>query len=173
MTMKAIQKPLLSYLSLLLILVFLFFLSSAFVTVDKEANRILDKVSRNYKSYKSIKAAFKIKILNKQDKSAQTEKGTLFVKGKKFKVEMDGQDIYCDGKTMWTYLKDANEVQISTYNPKNNDINPSEIFTVYEKGFLSKFIGEGKKETSLPNISNLPLPTKRNRFLKLSLPLIK
>lgn len=59
---------------------------------------------------------------------------------------MDGQEIYCDGKTMWTYLKDANEVQISNYNPKSSDINPSEIFTVYEKGFLSKFIGEGKKE---------------------------
>ncbi len=173
MTMKAIQKPLLSYLSLLLILVFLFFLSSAFVTVDKEANRILDKVSRNYKSYKSIKAAFKIKILNKQDKSAQTEKGTLFVKGKKFKVEMDGQDIYCDGKTMWTYLKDANEVQISTYNPKNNDINPSEIFTVYEKGFLSKFIGEGKKGNIVTEHIELTPTDKKKPFFKIKLTIDK
>ncbi len=130
-----------------LALVLTIFLSSAFVNTDKAASQILDKVSKNYKSYKTIKASFKIKIFNKQDKSSQSEKGTLYVKGKKFRVEMDGQEIYCDGKTMWTFLKDANEVQISNYNPKSSDINPSEIFTVYEKGFLSKFIGEGKKGT--------------------------
>ncbi len=173
MNMKAIPNLLHSKLSLIILLVFSIFLSSAFVTVDKEANKILDKVSRNYKSYKSIKAAFKIKILNKQDKSTQSEKGTLFVKGKKFKVEMDGQDIYCDGKTMWTYLKDANEVQISNYNPKNSDINPSEIFTVHEKGFLSKFIGEGKKGNIVTEQIELTPTDKKKPFFKIKLTIDK
>ena len=66
-----------------LALVLTIFLSSAFVNTDKAASQILDKVSKNYKSYKTIKASFKIKIFNKQDKSSQSEKGTLYVKGKK------------------------------------------------------------------------------------------
>jgi outer membrane lipoprotein carrier protein len=154
-------------------LVLTIFLSSSFVNNDKAASQILDKVSKNYKSYKSIKASFKIKIFNKQDKSSQSEKGTLYVKGKKFRVEMDGQEIYCDGKTMWTYLKDANEVQISNYNPKSSDINPSEIFTVYEKGFLSKFIGEGKKGSVVTEQIELTPTDKKKPFFKVKLTIDK
>ena len=149
------------------------FTSSAFISSDKAASQILEKVSKNYKSYKTIKAAFKIKILNKQDKTTQSEKGTLYVKGKKFRVEMDGQEIYCDGKTMWTYLKDANEVQISNYNPKGSDINPSEIFTVYEKGFLSKFIGEGKKGNVVTEQIELTPTDKKKPFFKVKLTIDK
>lgn len=156
-----------------LVLVLTIFLSSAFVNNDKAASQILDKVSKNYKSYKTIKASFKIKIFNKQDKSSQSEKGTLYVKGKKFRVEMDGQEIYCDGKTMWTFLKDANEVQISNYNPKSSDINPSEIFTVYEKGFLSKFIGEGKKGTVVTEQIELTPTDKKKPFFKVKLTIDK
>lgn len=156
-----------------LMLAFSVFVSSAFVYSDKDASKILEKVSKNYRSYKTIKASFKIKIFNKQDKSSQSEKGTLYVKGKKFRVEMDGQEIYCDGKTMWTYLKDANEVQISTYNPKSSDINPSEIFTVYEKGFLSKFIGEGKKGNVVTEQIELTPTDKKKPFFKVKLTIDK
>jgi len=156
-----------------LAMVMTIFLSSATINNDKASSQILDKVSKNYRSYKTIKASFKIKIFNKQDKSSQTEKGNLFVKGKKFRVEMDGQDIYCDGKTMWTYLKDANEVQISNYNPKNSDINPSEIFTVYEKGFLSKFIGEGKKGNVVTEQIELTPTDKKKPFFKVKLTIDK
>ena len=169
MKMKAFEKKI-SFRSLMpIVLIVTIVLTSDFVNSDKEASRILDKVSKNYKSYKTIKASFRIKIFNKQEKSSQSEKGTLFVKGKKFRVEMDGQEIYCDGKTMWTYLKDANEVQISNYNPKSSDINPSEIFTVYEKGFLSKFIGEGKKGTVVTEQIELTPTDKKKPFFKVKL----
>jgi len=156
-----------------LVLIIAFIASSAFVNNDKESSKILDKVSKNYKSYKTIKASFKIKIFNRKDNSSQSEKGTLYVKGKKFRVEMDGQEIYCDGKTMWTYLKDANEVQISDYNPRNSDINPSEIFTVYEKGFLSKFIGEGKKGSVITEQIELTPTDKKKPFFKVKLTIDK
>ena len=174
MNMKAFGKKI-SFRSLMPVaLIATIVLSSAFVVSnDKEASQILDKVSKNYRSYKTIKASFKIKIFNKQEKSSQSEKGTLFVKGKKFRVEMDGQEIYCDGKTMWTYLKDANEVQISNYNPKSSDINPSEIFTVYEKGFLSKFIGEGKKGTVVTEQIELTPTDKKKPFFKVKLTIDK
>lgn len=151
----------------------LFFITSAFVNSDKDAGKILEKVSKNYKSYKTIKANFKIKIINKQNKSSQSEKGILYVKGKKFRVEMDGQEIYCDGKTMWTYLKDVNEVQISDYNAKKTDINPSEIFTVYEKGFLFKFIGEGKKGNIVTQQIELTPTDKKKPFFKVKLTIDK
>jgi outer membrane lipoprotein-sorting protein len=173
MNMKAYENRFTFRSITAIMLLLTMFATSAFVYSDKDASKILEKVSKNYRSYKTIKAAFKIKISNIKDKSSQTEKGTLYVKGKKFRVEMDGQEIYCDGKTMWTYLKDANEVQISTYNPKSSDINPSEIFTVYEKGFLSKFMGEGKKGNVVTEQIELTPTDKKKPFFKVKLTIDK
>ncbi|MCC6721914.1 MAG: outer membrane lipoprotein carrier protein LolA [Bacteroidia bacterium] len=166
------KKIILNFLYLSVVSIFLV-TTSAFVNFDKDAGKILEKVSKKYKSFKTIKADFKIKIINKQNKSSQSEKGILYVKGKKFRVEMDGQEIYCDGKTMWTYLKDVNEVQISDYNTKKTDINPSEIFTVYEKGFLSKFIGEGKKGNIVTQHIELTPTDKKKPFFKVKLTIDK
>ncbi|MDB9882349.1 outer membrane lipoprotein carrier protein LolA [Bacteroidia bacterium] len=111
-------------------------------TKDNKSTQLLTKLSKTYKTYKSIKASFTVNIKNKQSNTAVKQNGILYQKGKKFRVNMSGQEIFCDGKTIWTYLEDANEVQISKFNPKTMDINPSEIFTIYEKGFNHKYGGQ-------------------------------
>jgi len=120
----------------------IFMASTAFVTQDQKANAILATVSKTYKSYKTIKAGFRISIDNQQTNSKINQKGTLYLKGKKFRIDMSDQEIYCDGNKMWTYFKEENEVQIAKYDPNQQDINTSEIFTNYKKGFKSKYIGE-------------------------------
>lgn len=116
---------------------------------DATANKILGTVSATYQTYKTIKAGFTISINNTQTKSKIKQNGTLYLKGKKFRINLSDQEIYCDGKTMWTYFKEENEVQITKYDANAQDINPSEIFTIYQKGFTSKYVGEtivgGKK----------------------------
>src|SRR5437762_3249435 len=96
--------------------VLLFFLfnhfpaSSQTTQTDKKAEDILHGVSAKYKSYKSVKATFIINVENAKDNSKDVQKGTIYLKGNKYKLEVAGQDIVSDGKTRWTYLKDANEV---------------------------------------------------------------
>lgn len=129
--------------------IFMFFGWSTAAAQDKTADNILANVSKTYRSYKSIKAKFQISIENKQTSSRLNQGGTLYLKSKKFRIDMSDQEIYCDGNKMWTYFKDENEVQIAKYDPDENDINPSEIFTIYQKGFNTKYSGEsmvaGKK----------------------------
>jgi outer membrane lipoprotein-sorting protein len=131
--------------SLLITLTALLFVSLSAFTLQKEdqaAIKILNDVSKTYKSFKTIKANFKVQVKSKQDNSNISQSGVLYSKGKKFKIEMSGQEIYCDGKFLWTYLEDANEVQITKYDPNKEDISPSTIFTIYQKGFVSKYSGE-------------------------------
>jgi outer membrane lipoprotein-sorting protein len=131
-------------------IIILFIGLSGFTTQDQKAAKILNDVSKTYKSYKTIKAKFSLSITSKNSKKPMVQKGTLYLKGKKFRIDMDGQKIFCDGKKMWTYFSDgSNEVQITKYDPKAQDINPSEIFTIYKKGFMYRYSGEvvrnGKK----------------------------
>lgn len=131
-------------------------------TQDNKSNEILNKLSKTYKTYKSVKASFTVTIYNKKSNTKVRQTGKLYQKGKKFRVNMSGQEIYCDGKTIWTYIDGANEVQVSKFDAKSMDINPSEIFTIYEKGFVHKYGGQKVVGTKTLDIVEL-IPTDKSK----------
>jgi outer membrane lipoprotein-sorting protein len=137
---------------------------------DKKAQTILNGLSAKYKSYKSIKASFSILIENTKDNTKQEQKGTLNLKGNKYQLQIAGQDIISDGKTRWTYVKDANEVQIDNQKYNEHAITPNNIFTIYEKGWLSKYTGEQKdKQVTYQLIELIPAETKSKNIFKVKL----
>jgi outer membrane lipoprotein-sorting protein len=109
---------------------------------DSKATQILSGVSAKYKTYSAVKADFTIKVESGQNKTSDLQSGTLYVKGNKYKVALKNQEVTCDNKTVWTFIKDANEVQINDYEPDESSITPSQIFTIYEKNFLYAFMEE-------------------------------
>jgi outer membrane lipoprotein-sorting protein len=117
-------------------------LHSSFAQKDAKAEDILKDVSKKYKSYKSVAASFKVVIDNQKDKTKENQSGSITIKGDKYNLVMAGQEVICDGKTTWTYLKEENEVQVNDANSKKDAITPTSIFTIYEKGFRSKYTGE-------------------------------
>lgn len=109
---------------------------------DPKAKAILDELSTKTKAYTSIKAEFAF-TNEKKDKTKDTQNGKIQTKGKRYKLEIPGHEIFCDGKTVWEYIKDANEVQIKDMETGGEDaVNPTTIFTIYEKGFKYKFDSE-------------------------------
>ncbi len=61
----------------------------------------------------------------------KTEKGNLQVKGNSFRLFFGGQDIFCNGKFIWTDTKETNECIKDKYNPDaTNGLNPAKIFTI-------------------------------------------
>src|SRR5689334_386464 len=89
------------------------------------AKKILDELSVKTKSYTTLKAEFSWTV-EKKDKSKDTQSGKIQTKGAKYKLEIPGHEIYCDGKTVWDFIKDANEVQIKDMEAGGEDaVNPS------------------------------------------------
>lgn len=121
-----------------LVILFLsaFFVSSQVNAQDnvKKAKQILNKLSKTYKGYKNIKAGFTITTEN-VDKTSSSLSGTIWTKDENFKITMDGQEIVCDGDTIWTAQTDLKEVTIKDYKPSSNEIQPSQIFSIWDKGF--------------------------------------
>ncbi len=109
----------------------------------KKAKEILDKVSTKTKSYKTISADFTFSMENLQEDISETNEGTILIKGDKYKVSLMGVDTYYDGKAIYTYMKEAEEVNITEPDPEDEEtLNPATIFTIYETGFKYKYIGE-------------------------------
>lgn len=126
----------------------------------QKAKTILDKLSKTYKSHKSIVANFTITTVNR-DKSKMSQKGTIWVKKKFFRIDMRDQEIMCDGKTIWTWQKEVNEVQIKKYAPSSREIQPSQIFTLWEEGF--NYIWVGKATQYGKNVDVIDLIPKDGR----------
>ena len=112
---------------------------------DPKAKAILDDLSKVTKAYKTITSEYIFIILNKDKKQTEKQTGKVLVKGSKFKLDIPGNTIVCDGKTIWAHNKDANEVTIKNFDTNNEDqLNPSKIFTMYETGYKYKYEKEEK-----------------------------
>lgn len=113
---------------------------------DPDAKKVLDAVSSKFKTYKSPQAIFTYTVENGQGKVLATKKGTVIMKGSKYKVIIPGMEIYSDGKTNWNFDRPSNEVTIKDVDAATGEITPQKLFTnFYDKDFLYKLNGEKKE----------------------------
>jgi len=116
---------------------------------DAKAKEILEKVTKTTQALASIEAKFSFEMNNKAENIQEKSNGTIILKNKKYRLNIPqmGLQVLCDGKTIWTYMIHANEVNISTLDEETDDLmDPSRIFTIYERGFNYKYIGESIEE---------------------------
>ena len=139
---------------------------------DNTAKGILDKVANKNKAYSSIKIDFTYSLQNPKTKTNESKKGTLYMKGKKVRLEMSGQTIINDGKTVWTYIADAEEVTINNFEENAESISPTSLLTNYNKNFKPKYIKDSKKGAKIIQIIDLT-PIKGNSYYKVRLEIDK
>lgn len=114
---------------------------------DEKAKGILDKVSEKTRSYKTIFADFSFSMENKEMEINEKNEGSIKLKGQKYFVDLPdvGIQIFSDGTTLWNYMKDGNQVTISDIDEESSELmDPTSLFSIYEKGFESKFVSEKK-----------------------------
>lgn len=126
---------------------------------DKKAEEILNKLSDKTETYTSIEADFDYKMENKQANIEDVQSGKLITKNNKYFLNISGQQIFSDGKTMWTLLEDAGEVQVNAV-PDENEmpddyISPTNILSIWEKGFKYKYDGEETLNGAKVDVVNL------------------
>ena len=123
---------------------------------DPKAKAVLDEVSKATKTYKTILAEVMFTMFTKENKPAEKpQTWKIWVKGDKFKLDIPGTNIVCDGKTLWNYNKDAKEVTIKNFDPENEEQNPSKIFTMYESGYKYKYVKEEKVGAAMCHVIDL------------------
>lgn len=162
------MKQLISWLTLVMVST-----GSLFGQSDAQSQKILKGVSARYKSYTSLSASFTLNILDQKSKKQEKQSGSILLKGDQFRLSMNDQIIISDGKTTWTYLKESNEVQISENVTDENAITPANIFTMYEKGFKSKYNGEKSVNGKTQQIIELVPEDTKKSFFKVQLQIDK
>jgi outer membrane lipoprotein carrier protein len=138
---------------------------------DPDAKKVLDALSARLNSYKAIQANFTLKVEDQKGKLQGSRSGIIYLKGNKYHVSVvGGQEIYCDGKDVYTYDKSSNEVTITKNDPTTQTISPDKLFTnFYDKDFLYKLNGEDKMGTRTVEEVELTPVDKTKSFFKVLL----
>lgn len=101
--------------------------ATAFAQTAKE---VLDKTAKAVSNPNGVSADFKM------SGGMGNIGGTIAVKGKKFQATTSLATVWFDGKTMWTYMKKNEEVNITTPNDAQlQKINPYNFINLYKSGY--------------------------------------
>ena len=128
---------------------------------DKKSRAILDKVSKKLQSNKNFKIQFTYSMEDKAHDINESMKGTVVMQGKLFNLKFMGRTIIGNGKTIWTYSPDDEEVTISNADESDEASNPWAILTDYNKSFRTKLIKTVKEGNKTVHIIDMyPKTTK-------------
>lgn len=128
---------------------------------DRKAAALLNEVADKTQAFENIRIEFEYKMINKPQGINETLDGTLLSKGDKFKLDVAGQQIISDGKTMWTFLESVNEVQINEPMDDEEGFNPRNFLQTWSDRFKAKTLSESGNETMLELI-----PMESSMFTK-------
>ena len=160
---------------------FLFTVNLAF-SQDEVAKQILDNLSEKGKSYTDITAEFKWNFSNSEKGIYENSEGKIWIKEDMYKLDMSSDlSIINNGETLWYFMKDVPEVQIMENDP-DDEMNPSRIFTIYEKGYKYEYKGAESinsarvhkinlypNESGLISLVTLYIDSKKTELIKIEI----
>jgi len=115
-----------------------------------EAEKLLNKVSENIKSYSNIYINYTYTLFNSEEDINQTNKGSFVTEDDKWKFVMLDVTRIFDGDKLYTISPDDEEVTISTQNPDDEStITPNKMLYFYEEGYnfdmdIVQYVGRKK-----------------------------
>lgn len=105
--------------------------SGASAQNEKQARKVLDKTANTLKQKGGASASFTL-----SNTKTGTIKGTIVIKGNKFKTKTSAATVWFDGKTQWTYLAKNEEVNITTPSKSQQQaMNPYAFINIYRSGY--------------------------------------
>jgi len=125
----------------------LLFSQESQVIQDPAAGRVLERLAQKTGSLKSLQTDFELIISDRKEGTRNSSSGKLLMKQKKYRLNSEGTIVYFDGKTMWTFVADNNEVTVTEPVTTSGNFlsNPSTFFDTYKSDFKYRYIKETPK----------------------------
>ncbi len=122
-------------------ILFFFLLTGQYASAQhsSESKALLDKAYATYEASDGIRLSFKATFTEKDGTAYAPQSGEAYIKGNKFKLEMENMDVWFDGKNQWVWMKETNEVNLSAPTATEiASISPLALLGIYRSGFTLK-----------------------------------
>lgn len=139
------------------ILLIISILSLSFSIKAQNAETLFKNTVDKLKSYDNIEITFDYNMINTEAGIFETMEGAGVLQGEAYRLHILGQEIICNGTTIWTYNADAEEVMISEVDDADGGGSPLSVINSYYDNISAKIIedaGTIKKIEVKPLISD-------------------
>lgn len=130
-----------------------------------KGNELVTKAADKIRSYKSLKIEFTYEMENSSMDIHETINGMLFSEGKKYYMEVGDNIFISDGTTIWNYIDDMEEVQISNAEDAEGGLTPTAIIEDFQEHFRATFIRQETHKGKKVDIIDL-IPKVSQAFFK-------
>ncbi|MEN7550174.1 outer membrane lipoprotein carrier protein LolA [Rapidithrix thailandica] len=138
-------------------------------TKDPQALKVLDAMSAKYKQIPAFTAQFKYQLENTATKQKESMEGKITVKDNQYHLDMGDQEIFNNQKTVWTYIKSINEVTITEYEPDPEEVNITDLHSIYKDGYKYRLNGNEKVNNKDCSIVELHPEDRNLSFFQITL----
>jgi outer membrane lipoprotein-sorting protein len=95
----------------------------------QSSDAVAQRLRERYRAVRSFQADFA------QTLGRQTLRGTVTVRGESFRIEMPAQTLVSDGRTLWSYSRDDNQVVVQDYRPQEMGFSVGQLLTDWTRQF--------------------------------------
>jgi outer membrane lipoprotein-sorting protein len=118
-----------------------------------DAQSVFAAVQKLYGEAESLKAQFSTRVAD----NSKPMRGTLLVKrGNKFRIELAGRIITCNGKVVWNYAQAQSKVIISDFKNNPATMSPEKIFLSFPKTYTPTLSIEPTSRESALRLTLMP-----------------
>ena len=131
---------------------FLLFATQA-VTAQNNAEALIRVLVNQVKSHQNMEMKFSYQISPDEKTLIDALKGKAWLQGEAYKIELPEQQTISDGKTIWSYLVDDEEVLVSNAT-EGTDNTPLKLLTSLDKNYaatLTNIDAQGNAVIELAN----------------------
>ena len=122
------------------------------VSAQNNADAIIRVLVDQIKSHKNAEMAFSYQIGSDKNLS-ESLKGHAWLQGEAYKTEMADQQTISDGKTIWLYLIDDEEIMVSNAS-EGTDNTPLKILTSLDKSYVASLTNIDAKGIATIELAN-------------------
>ena len=120
---------------------------------QNNANDLIKRTVKTIRDPKNVEMIFTYHFSSDASSPLiEKHEGTACLQGEAYKIVMDEQETISDGKTIWTYLKDDEEVMVSDA-AEGNDNTPLKLLTTLDKDYTAKYMGKDKEGLTIIELS--------------------
>ena len=119
-------------------------LVASMANAQETAGELVKKVINQLNSHKNYEITFDYEVGNSLTTVSEKETGKATLQGEAYFLEIADQQIISDGKTLWTYLIDDEEVMVGNATDESL-ITPIKMLTTYDKDFSMKYVKQAEK----------------------------
>lgn len=123
------------------------------VSAQNNAEKIIRVMVDQMRSHKNVEMVFNYQISPDGKTLGESEKGHAWLQGEAYKIEMTDQQTISDGKTIWSYLIDDEEVMVSNAS-EGTDNTPLKILTSLDKSYVASLTNIDAKGIATIELAN-------------------